>query len=125
MTDKQSLSDQQLDDLLHQAKRADTTPSPKLMARIIADADQVANQRNGLKKPRPARRGRSGFRALLDGFGGWPALAGLTTATLAGVWIGYATDQTLPGLSAGIISTDIGYDIGEFMADFDMFADEG
>ena len=51
------------------------------MARVAADAARA------VPKPPSAIRTRPGFLASL---GGWPALAGFATATLAGVWIGAA-----------------------------------
>jgi len=38
---------------------------------------------------------------LAQGLGGWPGLAGLGAAGLAGLWIGLAMPATLPGMTEG------------------------
>lgn len=68
------------------AARADApTPSDDLVARILADADAVHPAPVALA---PRRSASPAWRDVLRGIGGWPALAGLATATVAGLWIG-------------------------------------
>lgn len=69
-------------------------PGADLLARVMADAE-ATQERLSRQAPVevPARSGRLAemFRAL----GGWPAVAGLSTATLAGIWIGVAAPDGL------------------------------
>lgn len=80
--------DKMLDALFEAAKAQELPPSEGLMARIQADAHA--------EQPRPmaVRAATSSLlNALWRAIGGWPAMAGLATATFAGGWIGiYPTD---------------------------------
>jgi len=74
-------------------------PGDDLVARVLADA--------GERHPLPAlairRSDRPGWRvrlrAVMDELGGWPAVAGLATSALAGVWIGVAAPDPLTSLT--------------------------
>ncbi len=131
--DRAELSDERIEALLAQMADTAPTPSPALMERIVADARQVAQARDR----RAARQGtdagrRSGraglggwFAGLLAPIGGWPAVAGLATATVAGVWIGYASGGSLTGLSGDEISAGGGAELGDFMLGYDDLLGEG
>ena len=92
-----------------EAARADAPqPSGALMARILADADRESEARSAaarLVEPSPGR-----LRAVLAALGGWPVLAGLATATMAGVWIGVAQPMGVDPLEVvgGTASLDAG-----------------
>jgi hypothetical protein len=47
----------------------------------------------------------------LAAIGGWPAAAGLATATVAGLWIGYAQPD-LGAVTLGTGADEVVYDIG-------------
>jgi len=83
-----------LDDLFLLAKTQDLQPSGALIARILQDAE--AQQQVAL-----APVAKTGLlRALVRAIGGWPALAGLSTAMVAGIWIGvYPTTYFLDVLA--------------------------
>ncbi|MEM0947746.1 MAG: hypothetical protein AAGK37_10095 [Pseudomonadota bacterium] len=70
-----------LDDFFDAARDAPRRMPDSLLMRIAADAEREVSP------PSKRSRHRMGVLALL---GGWPALGGLATATLAGVWIGVA-----------------------------------
>ena len=80
MTDKDPL-----EDFFETARRTPTEPSEALVSRVLADAQSEAGRR-AVATTTPASRG---WRAVLEGLGGWPALVGLGTATMAGLWIGF------------------------------------
>lgn len=89
-----------LDDLFAEAREnAEAPVSPTLLARVLEDAESLQPRPQVLEsaRPRPWRR----FVTLL---GGWPSVAGLTTAAMVGVWIGMAG-------SAGLIGGDIGSEL--------------
>ncbi len=62
-------------------------PTAALLGRIMADAEAQQVGPDPSVSPAP----RAGFFASLrDAVGGWPTLAGLATAGVAGVWIGFS-----------------------------------
>lgn len=73
-----------LDDLFDLAREVQVAPSDDLMARIIADADEIQTMPSALPKAAPV----SIIGGLMDLIGGWKALGGLATATATGLWIG-------------------------------------
>jgi len=100
-TDKTMLSDDALDAFFVAGRAQAPEPGADLMARIRADAEAEIAAR----APAPApRRGKPGFWAgLVSGIGGWPALAGMATATVAGVWLGFASPDQLNTLAGGLL----------------------
>ncbi|SEL10114.1 hypothetical protein SAMN05443999_103303 [Roseovarius azorensis] len=96
------------------AERA--APSADLMARIIADAQAV---QMAARSPAPRRRAGLGeqFYRLI---GGWPAMAGLATAAVAGVWLGTSLPEGLlgPGEAAYLVDVtpELAFDLagGDF-----------
>jgi len=90
-----------------------------LSARILADATAVLSARTG-RAPAPPRGWLAALGAAL---GGWPSLAGLATAAVAGVWIGAAQPVALEafGLTAGPAA----YELEDLMPAFDDLASEG
>lgn len=101
------MQDDGLDDLFRQARASDAPPSDRLVARVLADADQV---QRGLAAPaaserRPAAGAGSGWLARLVGsLGGSGAFAGLAAAGVAGVALGLAQPASLAPWSAGLWS---------------------
>lgn len=74
-------------------------PAADLLARIAADGQAHCPRPGGRTRP----RGR-GLRRFMADLGGWPSLAGLAAATVAGVWIGATAPgglvPALPGATA-------------------------
>ncbi|MGR3342323.1 MAG: hypothetical protein ACU0DI_03715 [Paracoccaceae bacterium] len=125
MAEKNTTSNAELDGLLAAAASLATTPSSELMQRIIADADAVAEAKEVKPKPAPQPRRRGILGGLLAAIGGWPAMAGLATATVAGVWIGYASPDTLDGIANGLLTSRTAYEVGDFMPTLDDLFYEG
>ncbi|MDT8326342.1 MAG: hypothetical protein RQ750_03005 [Roseovarius sp.] len=75
------------------ARRHGAEPSAALMARIGEDAQavQALAQRPA---PQPTRRSTLSSQ-LYRLLGGWPAVAGLATAAVAGVWLGISLPEGL------------------------------
>lgn len=82
-------------------------PSADLMARVLADAR--AEQPTTAAPVRPARPARGRLATVFDALGGWPAMAGLTAATVAGVWIGVNPPAGMADQLAGLLGTDQAY----------------
>ena len=95
--DKDLFSDDALEDLFAQARgEAQEIALPEaLMARILSDADTVQSAREADFAPVSAQRGRSGLRGIFAAIGGFPAVAGLAAATVAGLWIGITPPAAL------------------------------
>ncbi len=125
MTDKNAFNQIDLDALLEQEGKVPVQPSDGLMSRIIQDADQLADQHN-TTLVRHSTPNTGGFwHRILAGLGGWPAFAGLATATVAGIWIGYASPVSVGSLSSGLILSDASYALEDFMPVFSDFQEEG
>lgn len=98
--------DAELDAFFEAAREHADDPSPELLARVLADgyAAQDARAVAPAPLPEPARRRRGRLAGVLDAVGGWPAMAGLVTATAAGVWIGYNPPAAIDTLSQSLVS---------------------
>ena len=98
MADKDRITamEQELDALFATARRQSLPLDEALTDRILADALALQSAPAAPARPVPAQAVRPGrlaqFFALL---GGWPAVAGLATATVAGLWIGTTSPDML------------------------------
>ena len=92
---KMSDEDDILEGLFAEARTEMMRPSDDLMARVMADAIDAMPNASAPAAPRHS----GGFLALI---GGWPALAGLATATVAGVWIGFAAPDAVTDYALGV-----------------------
>jgi hypothetical protein len=96
------MQDDRIDDLLNLAARERPLPSDALMNRVLADAarlHQVAVT--------PERQVRPGLLArLAAGFGGGPALAGLCSALMLGVTVGYLDPTSLDYLTGATVEAE-------------------
>ncbi|SEQ27600.1 hypothetical protein [Thalassovita taeanensis] len=111
-----------LDALFGAARAQVSEPSADLMARVLEDAfaAQVShNVATVAARPRPGVLSR-----VMAAIGGWPALAGLATAGVAGLWIGVNpptvisdTAQMFLGGSSDLYLVDLapafGFDLAE------------
>ncbi len=108
MSDETPKEDKLLEPYFQAARSARPEVSDDLMARVLADAAAVAPH----DAPLPKRASRPGlFAQILEGIGGWPSLAGLVTATAAGLWFGFSDPY---GLLAGTTTTT-GFDVTEVL----------
>lgn len=83
-----------LDALFAQAKAKPMAPSAAVMARVLADA--AAHQPQGQAWPAADARPKLGLFAQFAGFfGGAGALAGMASAAMAGLFIGYVQPSSL------------------------------
>ena len=103
-------ADDALDALFAQARVTPPSPSDDLQARIVADALAVqAAFAEPVAAPAPERAGI--FQRFAAVFGGWPALGGMATACVLGIWIGAAPPAFLPDaaqyLDAGAQEVDV------------------
>lgn len=94
-----------LDDLFASAARQRIDPSGALLDRVIADA-LALQPRPPVLSPTPAPR--PGLLARLAlAFGGGPALAGVCTAAVAGLMLGYFSPTTYDYLTLGLTGAEV------------------
>ncbi|WP_407492772.1 hypothetical protein [Pseudooceanicola sp. MF1-13] len=96
------IDDQGLDLFFDAARRTPAQPSEDVLARIAGDAARV-QAGFGATVLRPRRAGR--VSQFLAAIGGWPAMAGLATAGVAGLWIGAVPPAFVETLTSGVITT--------------------
>jgi hypothetical protein len=113
-------------DLIFAAARTPGVPSDRLMARVLADADAAqprgaaaVAQEFAVRGPEPARRGL--LASIFAAMGGGAVVAGLASAVVAGLFIGYSGPVTTDWL-AGIVSS--GAQV-EMISASDLFLSEG
>ncbi len=102
MTNK-DIENNKLDNFFHAEKSDPATPSNALMARVLADAEAEQARFAPVVRARvtPGR-----WQEFLRALGGWPAMAGLATATVAGVWLGVSPPGILPDATGAYLSLD-------------------
>ncbi|MGR3290046.1 MAG: hypothetical protein ACU0C9_02455 [Paracoccaceae bacterium] len=125
MTKKNGISEHELDELLQHVAEQTIEPSAGLMSRIIADAGRLVDDREVRVFEASATKNSGVFSGILSALGGWPSLAGLTTATVAGIWIGYASPDTLSVITEIYFATEFTSEIGDFMPTFADVLGEG
>lgn len=125
MAEKRPLSDRELDEFFAAAQRTAPSPSDDLMARILSDAEAATGAEAHWGAAPVARAPRPWLAQALAGLGGWPGLAGLTTAAVAGLGIGIASPETLEAVSGGYFYAALGYEMGDLMPALGAFIEEG
>ncbi|SDN42878.1 hypothetical protein SAMN05216196_101509 [Lutimaribacter pacificus] len=96
-------NDTRLETLFEAARGAAPKPSADLLARVLADAEAV--QAAAAPVPRKSAP-RLRWRQFVDAIGGWPAMAGLVSAGVAGLWLGISPPAALDDLGIAGAGTD-------------------
>ncbi len=121
------MMDDELDRLLASAARNRPVPTPALMERVLADA-LAAQAQPRAPRPMAFPSPKSGlFAWLAAALGGKPALAGLGSAAVLGVAIGYLSPTTIDYLTGGLsgVTVDPAADTAEFFPGADFLTTEG
>ena len=107
--------DRMLIELFAAGQRHAPVASDAFMERILHDAAQTQ------PRPAPVRpvAGESVWARLGAALGGWQGLGGLATATVAGLWIGFAGLADPATLTGGLLGTDA---VVELLPSTDFFA---
>lgn len=95
--------------------------STEFLAKIEADASDIQagfDQNTVASDVTP-----SFWAALTAAIGGWPTIAGLATATVAGLWIGISPPQGLDSLTETILGSSQEY--SDYLPNFDSVLTEG
>lgn len=102
MTDK---DDEFLDSLFAAARKSDDTVPDALLGRVVADSVLV---------PRVPVRDTL-WQSFIAGIGGWPAMGGVATAGVAGIWIGFMPPLQVETFAANVLGTTTSVSfLGEF-----------
>ncbi|MBT8408818.1 MAG: dihydroorotate dehydrogenase [Alphaproteobacteria bacterium] len=107
MTEEKENVDNLLEGFFEAGRGDAPVASADLMERIYADALAEI--------PAPPAPARAGLLARIsEAIGGWPAMAGLATATVAGIWIGYAQPVGL-GVFSAAEETAAAFELGDLL----------
>lgn len=121
-TDKHN-ADRVLETYFEAARKDCRAPSSELMARILADAADV---QAGFPVARASGVRVGGFvRQLVQGLGGWPAVAGLAAAAVTGLWIGMSQSSALIAYATTYDEPDEALYLVDLSADALFELDEG
>jgi hypothetical protein len=124
MVEKKPLNDAELDGFFAAARDVPPVVSEDFMARILADALAELPPAPVLAAL-PVKPERGWIANLLGVIGGWPAAAGLATATVAGLMIGMGTPETLDQWTGGYLTASLGYQVEDLLPTYDDILGEG
>ncbi|MCR8725449.1 hypothetical protein [Frigidibacter sp. ROC022] len=121
---RNGVTDDQLDAFFRVGREDGAALPEGLFARIMADAEAEATRPGSVAlasaAPAAETAPRVGLLAgLLAAIGGWPAMAGMASAAMAGLWLGFASPSTLDG----VIGFGSEYTVGDFMPSLDLAED--
>ena len=115
---KTDQGDNGLDAFFEAARRHRPAPDDAFTARLVEQALAVQAQASNLPV-----RGQRTRRRWFSAFGGWPALTGLATATVAGLWIGAAQPGVVGDMAFGGLQSE--YDFSGLVAGHDFGFEDG
>ena len=105
-----------LDAFFAAARREVPAPSEALMARVLVDA--LAAQpapRAAVRTPRPGL-----WTQLREAMGGWPAMGGLATAGVVGLWIGISPPAAVTDMASDVLGLQTDEYLVDLMPDFEF-----
>jgi hypothetical protein len=99
-SDRGAPTELDLEALFAEARDLEPRPSANLMTRMAADAlREMPRHPTSAIRPAP---GRMRWRDWIAALGGWPAVGGLATAAVVGVWIGATAPAGLAHLAPAL-----------------------
>lgn len=111
------------------AARADSPlPSSRLVAAVLADADALHQARVAVARAPRALPRRGRWAGWIADLGGTGVMAGLVTATLAGLWLGVTQPAPVSALTqtlAEAFAADPGLGTVELIPALDSFGADG
>lgn len=114
-----------LEALFAEARADQPDATPDLLARVLADAEGHQPQGRASAIASGEAQAVPLIGRLLDAIGGWPSLAGLATATVAGLWIGLAAPESVYDLTGGYLGLSEDVDLIDLMPTADILTLEG
>jgi hypothetical protein len=122
MRKEADMTNSDLDELFGAARQQPISVSADLMARVLADADAL----QPIGATLPSRKRRVGaLTGLLAAIGGIGGLVGLSTAAMAGVWIGFAEPTALTSVTDVFVTSQTATETVNVLPGFDDFLYEG
>lgn len=100
---------------------APIAPSSEFLARVMGDADRIQSEFSSSQAESVS--GNSIWQSLVAAIGGWTTVAGLATATVAGVWIGVSPPSGLDILTDTVLGESFGY--SDYLPNLDSVLTEG
>ncbi|WP_068112929.1 hypothetical protein [Tropicimonas marinistellae] len=118
--------DEELEVFFEASRVAAPDPSPEMLARVLADA-YSAQDAIEIEAPAtaPETSRRAGLGGVFSAIGGWPAMAGLVTATAAGIWIGYNPPSTVDTLTQPLLGSVYNLTMDSSLPDIDFLLADG
>ena len=89
-----------LEPFFEAGRKSQPQPSDALMHRIMADIDQVSEDR---ERPIAAPLRPSLWERIIDGIGGWPTLSGMATAGIVGVVVGVSPPDVMSDFTSSVL----------------------
>ncbi len=109
-------------------------PDAVLLARILdaglAEQAAIARLREPFARGGTSAAAPRSFAGWLAGLGGWGAVTGLATATVAGIWLGFSPPTGLAELADGVLGTSLSgssgtIDLVDLLPAFESYLTEG
>lgn len=126
MAENDRKPDLELEAFFEAERNAAPEAEADLLARVLADAYAEQDAIAPTAPARPAFRQNGGWmRGLYDALGGWPAMAGLATAAVVGVWIGFNPPSALDGISLALMDSSYGPTMNTSLPEFDLTLADG
>ncbi|MDP3342740.1 dihydroorotate dehydrogenase [Frigidibacter sp.] len=101
-------------------RSAAAEPSATFLARVLAEAEAVQAERDApIAEPPAPQQGL--WAGIIAALGGWGGAGGLATATMAGVWLGFAGVQGSGTLTAFLAAPEEAAVTLELIPEFDSF----
>ncbi len=95
-----------LEPFFEAGRRDAPVPSGALLDRIMADIDQVADERVAVK---PVNSGPGLWERILYGIGGWPTISGMATAGVVGVVFGISPPDVVSDFTSTVLNGTSGF----------------
>lgn len=119
------MSKDELDLMFEAARTSPPRPSSDFLARVLSDGETMQPKPRAIA-PAQKRSKRRNIFAAIQMIGGWPALAGMATAAVTGLWIGISPPELLrTPLDTAFGEAMLMPDAQDFGAGFDFTQFEG
>lgn len=123
MTDKTDwLDDAKLDALMRDARDRAPVADAALMARVLADAQEV---QAAVRTSAPVSPSRRFSDRLVEALGGWPGLSTLAACACVGLVVGISAPDTVIGYVPSSLSSDLSENTELFVGELALLEEEG
>lgn len=113
------IDDLELEKLFLEAQAEQPEVSPALLDAIVADATAVANDRKSV-----APKSRWWLSDVFLNLGGWPAVGGMVTAAVTGVWFGLNPFVSLADFGSDVLMSEADIYLTEMFQSSDLSVED-